>query len=202
MVGVLVDRWGTEQAEGLLHFFEGWIIFLACASLLTAEIFLFARLSAGKGFFEVFQLPQVTPSLPPTSEMSAPRRAPLVASFLLLGAAGMGIVFISERQEIVPDRTRFVAFPNTLGQWQGRPSMLEPQIEHALGLGIGKWFLLQALYALWVLNPTRVVTTTNTLDHPRALQLYQMFGFSPVSTGHGIVRPLSDKELLEIAKRG
>jgi GNAT superfamily N-acetyltransferase len=75
-------------------------------------------------------------------------------------------------------------------------------IEHALGLGIGKWFLLQALYALWVLNPTRVVTTTNTLDHPRALQLYQMFGFSPVSTGHGIVRPLSDKELLEIAKRG
>jgi hypothetical protein len=25
-------------------------------------------------------------------------------------------------------------------------------IEHALGLGIGKWFLLQALYALWVLN--------------------------------------------------
>jgi hypothetical protein len=29
-----------------------------------------------------------------------------------------------------------------------------------------------------------------------------MFGFSPVSTGTGIVRPLSDKELLELAKRG
>ena len=75
-------------------------------------------------------------------------------------------------------------------------------MEHALGLGIGKWFLLQALYALWVLNPTRVVTTTNTLDHPRALQLYQMFGFSPVSTGTGIVRPLSDKELLELVRKG
>jgi EpsI family protein len=34
----------------------------------------------------------------------------------------------------LPDRTRFVAFPNALGQWQGRPSVLEPQIEHALGL--------------------------------------------------------------------
>jgi hypothetical protein len=33
------------------------------------------------------------------------------------------------------------------------------------------------------------------------LQLYQMFGFSPVSTGTAIVRPLSDKELLELAKR-
>ncbi|WP_337266855.1 GNAT family N-acetyltransferase [Oryzifoliimicrobium ureilyticus] len=74
-------------------------------------------------------------------------------------------------------------------------------MEHALGLGIGKWFLLQALYAIWLLNPQRVVTTTNTLDHPRALQLYQMFGFSPVSTGTGIVRPLSDKELLELAKK-
>ncbi|TCL67227.1 GNAT family N-acetyltransferase [Rhizobium sp. BK251] len=75
-------------------------------------------------------------------------------------------------------------------------------IEHALGLGIGKWFLLQCLYAVWTLNPTRVTTTTNDLDHPRALQLYQMFGFSPVSTGTGIIRPLSDKELLELAKKG
>jgi hypothetical protein len=33
------------------------------------------------------------------------------------------------------------------------------------------------------------------------LQLYQMFGFSPVSTGSGIVRPLSDKELLELSKK-
>jgi hypothetical protein len=28
-----------------------------------------------------------------------------------------------------------------------------------------------------------------------------MYGFSPVSTGTGIVRPLSDKELLEIARK-
>ncbi len=73
--------------------------------------------------------------------------------------------------------------------------------ERALGLGIGKWFLLQSLYAIWTLNPKRVTTTTNNLDHPRALQLYQMFGFSPVSTGSGIVRPLSDKELLELCKK-
>ncbi|MET0749262.1 MAG: GNAT family N-acetyltransferase [Rhizobium sp.] len=75
-------------------------------------------------------------------------------------------------------------------------------IEHALGLGIGKWFLLQALYALWVSNPLRIVVTTNNLDHPRALQLYQMYGFSPVATAQGSVTPLSDKELLEIARRG
>ena len=54
MVGVLVDHFGPQQADGFLHMFEGWIIFIACAGLLAAEILLFARLCAGKGFFEVF----------------------------------------------------------------------------------------------------------------------------------------------------
>jgi GNAT superfamily N-acetyltransferase len=69
-------------------------------------------------------------------------------------------------------------------------------IEHALGMGVGKWFLLQALYAAWALEPQKVCVTTNNLDHPRALQLYQMFGFNPVSTSDALVRPLSDEEWL------
>lgn len=74
-------------------------------------------------------------------------------------------------------------------------------LERALGLGIGKWFLLQTLYAAWALGPKRVTVTTNDLDHPRALQLYQMFGFSPVGTRDAEVVPLSDAELLDLAKR-
>ena len=73
-------------------------------------------------------------------------------------------------------------------------------MEHALGLGVGKWFLLQTLYAAWAYEPKKVVVTTNNLDHPRALQLYQMFGFSPVSTSDALVRPLSDDEILRIHK--
>lgn len=72
--------------------------------------------------------------------------------------------------------------------------------EHALGLGLGKWFLLQTLYAAWNSNPKTVRVATNTLDHPRALQLYQRFGFSPVSTHDGKVLPLGDDELLEVAR--
>lgn len=73
-------------------------------------------------------------------------------------------------------------------------------IEHALGLGVGKWFLLQVLYAAWALEPKKVTVTTNNLDHPRALQLYQMFGFNPVSTSDALVRPLSDEEWLALAR--
>ena len=39
LVGVLVDRWGTQMAEGVLHFFEGWVIFLACSALLAGEMY-------------------------------------------------------------------------------------------------------------------------------------------------------------------
>ncbi len=74
-------------------------------------------------------------------------------------------------------------------------------MEHALGLGLGKWFLLQALHAVWAEAPRRVTVTTNNLDHPRALQLYQRFGFSPVSTSTAEVLPLTDEELLALAQR-
>src|SRR5665213_1609961 len=58
MIGILVDRWGPQMADGLLHFFEGWIIFVACAVLLAAEIWLL-RIGTGKSFFGSFYLPQV-----------------------------------------------------------------------------------------------------------------------------------------------
>ena len=74
-------------------------------------------------------------------------------------------------------------------------------MEHSQGLGVGKWFLLQTLYAAWAHEPQRVLVTTNDLDHPRALQLYQMFGFSPTSTSDALVRPLSDEEILRLHKR-
>ena len=73
--------------------------------------------------------------------------------------------------------------------------------EHALGLGLGKWFLLQALYAAWSSNPKVVRVSTNDLDHPRALQLYQRFGFSPVSTHDTTLLPLSEAELAGLSGR-
>ena len=34
VIGVLVNHHGIEQAEGFMHFFEGWIIFLLCVAIL------------------------------------------------------------------------------------------------------------------------------------------------------------------------
>jgi len=139
MVGVTVDFWGTQMAEGFLHLFEGWVIFIACAALLTAEIFLFAKL-AHKSFFEVFGVPVVAAATPAATKPERSGRqqwfaqAPLFVCFFLLCATGLSVAFISHRTEIAPERTRFAFFPDKIGQWQGHPSALDPDTEHGLGL--------------------------------------------------------------------
>jgi exosortase D (VPLPA-CTERM-specific) len=134
MVGLLVDRWGTAQAEGLLHYFEGWVVFLACAGLLAAEIYLFALLRSRKGFFQVFYLPKLAGRAPYELSRGSAGRFPLVSCLLLLCTAGLTLFFVTTRQEIVPERLSFVTFPQKIGAWEGRPSLMEPDVEHALNV--------------------------------------------------------------------
>jgi exosortase D (VPLPA-CTERM-specific) len=133
MVGVTVDRWGPRMAEGVLHFFEGWIIFVACAFLLTAEVYLLARIS-GRGFFESVYAPAAAVRSSAELEPESTGRMARAACLFLMGAIVLIGFLISNRSEVIPERNRFVTFPVTLGEWQGRTSLLDPQVEHGLAL--------------------------------------------------------------------
>lgn len=74
-------------------------------------------------------------------------------------------------------------------------------MDHALGRGLGRWLLGQAIAAAWATKPERVVVQTCTLDHPAALPLYQKLGFSPVGQSHETVNPLTDDERAAILAR-
>lgn len=52
----------------------------------------------------------------------------------------------------------------------------------AVGQGVGRAFLDQALRHAWSFRPLCVRVNTCTADHPRALPLYRQMGFEPVST--------------------
>jgi exosortase D (VPLPA-CTERM-specific) len=140
LVGVLVDHYGPQDADGFLHLFEGWIIFIACASLLAAEMYVLARLS-GKQLSEVFHPPDVPAArsgspaaAEPARSQPLARSAPLLACLILLCATGAAGAFVNARQETNPERRMFVAFPAALDDWRGHASSLDAQTEHGLGL--------------------------------------------------------------------
>jgi exosortase D (VPLPA-CTERM-specific) len=136
ITGLMVDRWGIEQAQGVLHFFEGWVIFIACAAIMAAEIFVLARFGSGKRFSQIFHNPKVFPAVAqdPQWKSRSPGTVPLLACLMVLCAVGVASFNINERHEIVPDRVRFISFPTTLGDWLGHPSLMEADIERTLGV--------------------------------------------------------------------
>ncbi len=71
---------------------------------------------------------------------------------------------------------------------------------HAQGRGLGKWFLSQAVTAAWDMKPSRLTVNTNTLDHRAALPLYQRVGFRPIGQTETFIQPLSDEDLLRLAR--
>lgn len=56
------------------------------------------------------------------------------------------------------------------------------------GRGLAKFFFSEVLAAAWAQSPQKLRLETNTLDSPRALQLYQRMGFSPVSTAEEVIK--------------
>jgi EpsI family protein len=131
---VLVNYWGPQDADGALHMFEGWIIFVACAGVLITEMYLLARFTSGKGLLDVFAPPRVVASLPSGQSQQSFNRAPLVSCFVLTCAVGLAGYFVSARHEIFPERSQFVGFPTSLGEWLGKPSALDASTEQFLGL--------------------------------------------------------------------
>lgn len=57
------------------------------------------------------------------------------------------------------------------------------------GRGLAKFFLSEAVSAAFFHEPERLAIQTNSLDSPRALQLYQRFGFSPYAWSQDTVSP-------------
>jgi len=54
-------------------------------------------------------------------------------------------------------------------------------VPQAVGRGLSGWFLGSAIHMGWDRPGVRRMTVnTNTLDHPRALALYQKLGFTPI----------------------
>ena len=135
MIGVLVEYYGIEQAEGFLHDFEGWVIFMACVAILILEIWILSFIGKDRRpFREIFGMdfPEPTPEDAVKVSRTVPRQA--LAAVVLLAVGTASAVAQGEREEIIPERVDFVAYPNALNGWQGRTRILESIVLDALKL--------------------------------------------------------------------
>lgn len=133
VIGFLVNLWGTGMAEGFLHFFEGWIIFMACALLMLGEVWIFTRFGAKQSVWDVLQLPRIEPRQSSTGGQGN-SKGPVAAAMIAFALAAVAVFQLGDRQEIQPDRERFVSFPRVLGGWESRNIPLDPRIERFLGV--------------------------------------------------------------------
>ena len=137
VIGVLVNRWGTEQAEGFLHDFEGWVIFMACVAILFFEMWLLNKLfgKEKRSLREVFGLefPEPTPENVVFQVRSIPRS--FITSLIILMIAALASLGLDKREEIIPERFTFSSFPEQVGEWQGKTDRLDDlYIDSLVGL--------------------------------------------------------------------
>jgi len=126
VIGVTVEYWGESMAQGFLHDFEGWIVFMACAGVLVLEMWVLTKIRAKKlPLREVFGL-----EFPQSHPKNAKIRyrtfsQPMLGVVLLLGLVTLLSQFLPEREEIVPERKDFSTFPMRIGDWKGKSDRLE-----------------------------------------------------------------------------
>lgn len=125
VIGIMVDNWGTEMAEGFLHDFEGWIIFLLCMALLFMEMWLFSRLSGKKvALTELVLIPSEWSDNTKQASPEIKFNKSIFLLLLLLSSTAISSHYIQGREDIIPARKAFLNFPLHLGKWQGRNDYL------------------------------------------------------------------------------
>jgi len=136
LIGVFVDRWGIGAAEGFLHLFEGWVIFMACLAVLLVEAAVLLRLGGTRvALRDAFTIELPRLALPALGGgFSWRHQGPLLVSLGLLVAAGLSAGQLASRQEILPEHEPFVLIPTQISDWHGREVPLEAEVLSALKL--------------------------------------------------------------------
>ena len=133
VIGALVDKFGIGQAEGFLHSFEGWVVFLACLVLLYTVAWLLQRLvPRPQPVYAVLDLDthglatqfRHLTSITPSKMLQAAALFSVIVSGLWLG--------VYQRPDAQIERQRLEYFPMSFAGWRGIPGRLDLTIERVL----------------------------------------------------------------------
>ena len=140
ITGVLVNTRGIEAAQGFMHYFEGWVVFLVALAILAAVICTTTWIAYGVAHpsdildFDRIEGTGLVHRLPPSGQpLPSPLAAPMAASFALLLASTLAQQALVERPPVIPERPPLAAFPLVVGDHVGTPQRIDPEIVGFLG---------------------------------------------------------------------
>ena len=122
LIGVSVAYWGQKMAEGVLHFFEGWVVFMISTALLLVFAAALVRLGRKPMRLRDAMVLDRGPALPASQACRAggPLPPPFLVATALIRRRRAGHTQAHERSEMQPSRDAFVDFPMQLRGWEGR----------------------------------------------------------------------------------
>jgi exosortase D (VPLPA-CTERM-specific) len=129
VIGVMVEYWGIEMAQGFLHDFEGWAVFMSCIAILILEMWLLAKIGKDKlPLREAFGLdfPEPTPAEAEIVYRKMPKS--FYVSSVIVVLVALSVFALPERIEKVPDRSDYAEFPMRFDGWTGRSSSLDEAV--------------------------------------------------------------------------
>lgn len=132
VIGVTVDRWGIAMAEGVVHDFEGWIVFAGCTALLLLEVFLLNKIGRkGEMHFDDLRIPTLK-GLP---RPAIGKPTAFCALILVAGVVTSAVLpaFLSDYLKPVPLKQHLSSFPLQIGEWVGRAGTLDEKALKVLG---------------------------------------------------------------------
>ncbi|HKJ60400.1 MAG TPA: VPLPA-CTERM-specific exosortase XrtD, partial [Hyphomicrobiales bacterium] len=134
VIGILVNEFGISQAEGFLHFFEGWVIFISCTVILYIEAWLLWR-------FFTFGTPRTSFVLRFDSEgilrplrqfVSARANVAFIGASIFVLLAGLAWQLQPAATVASVPRLPLGVFPMQIGEWGGTATYLDAEIERVL----------------------------------------------------------------------
>ncbi|MDH5644783.1 MAG: VPLPA-CTERM-specific exosortase XrtD, partial [Candidatus Heimdallarchaeota archaeon] len=126
IIGVLVEYWGQSMAEGFLHDFEGWVVFMACTFIVVFEMWLLSKFGSNRiQFSDAFNmdLPEEKPK--DYTEHVRPIPQSFVASLFIVIIVFIASFAISEREVVKVERKTFYDFPLKIDGWTGKKDNIE-----------------------------------------------------------------------------
>jgi exosortase D (VPLPA-CTERM-specific) len=143
MTGVFIEYGSIELAEGFMHLFEGWVIFLVALAILFGLMWLMARLRGDRGsIVDLLDFGRLSGGhIQPAGQRASDRAEP--ASLLGLPypwLAGVALVLLAvpvhtalmDRTQVIPARPGLVTLPTQFGEWRGRPSTIDTETREIL----------------------------------------------------------------------